>query len=338
VLPVTLAQSIVGAGTVVCAGLLAADLFGERAAILAAAATALYPYYVVHDTALQETGLFTLLTLVSVILLLRASRTGSLATAGAAGFVLAADVLTRATILPFAAFAPIWLVASGPRTRRSWWAAAACTGALAALVSPWLLRSYSLFGSPVLVTETGMQLWRGNNRHAFEHYPVESMDVDAAAAVQDLTAADRLEIESLSPNEAIVDRWFFRKGVEFIASRPVTAARNGARKVLAAFSWIPSPRGSGWRTAAHALSYGPVMVLGISGMIRSRHAWRTHGLVYMLFLSFGAVTAVFYAHTSHRVFLDVYWIVYAAWFVDERLSVGGRQTAPSASKSGTEAR
>jgi hypothetical protein len=331
VLPVTLGQSIVGAGTVVCVGLLAADLFGHRSAILAAMATAVYPYYVVHDTALQETGLFTLLTLISVLLLLRASRTGSLAIASAAGIVLAADVLTRATILPFATFAPIWLAVAGPRTRRARWTAAVCAAALAATVSPWLLRSYRLFGSPVLVTETGTALWRGNNPHVFEHYPAESIDVDAAAAVQGLTAADRVEIEALGPNEASVDRWFFRRGVEFIASRPGTAAANGARKILTAFSWIPSPHGNPWRTAVHALSYGPVMLLGIIGMVQSRHSWRTHGLIYALFLSFVAVTATFYAHTSHRAFLDVYWIVYAAWFVDDRLSVWPRQIAPGAS-------
>jgi hypothetical protein len=70
------------------------------------------------------------------------------------------------------------------------------------------------------------------------------------------------------------------------------------------------------------------MALGVIGMVRSRHAWRTHSLIYALFFSFVAVTAVFYAHTSHRAFLDVYWIVYAAWFVDDRLSIWRRQITP----------
>jgi hypothetical protein len=35
-------------------------------------------------------------------------------------------------------------------------------------------------------------------------------------------------------------------------------------------------------------------------------------VIHLLFLSFIAVTAVFYAQTSHRSFLDVYWIVFAA--------------------------
>ena len=71
-LPVVVAQSLIGAGTVGCAALLALEMFGPSAAVIAAGITAVYPYYVVHDTAMQETSLFTLLTLVSVILLRRA--------------------------------------------------------------------------------------------------------------------------------------------------------------------------------------------------------------------------------------------------------------------------
>jgi Dolichyl-phosphate-mannose-protein mannosyltransferase len=74
---VLVAQSLVGAATALCAGLLAREMFDDRVALVAAALTAVYPYYVVHDTALQETALFTFLTLLSVILLLRTARTGS---------------------------------------------------------------------------------------------------------------------------------------------------------------------------------------------------------------------------------------------------------------------
>jgi len=54
-------------------------------------------------------GLFTFLTLVSVLLLLRTAREGNLATSAAAGLILGLDVLTRATIAPFGLLAPFWL-------------------------------------------------------------------------------------------------------------------------------------------------------------------------------------------------------------------------------------
>jgi hypothetical protein len=69
-LPVLVAQSLIGAGTVWCAAMLAREMFGNTAAIIAAILTAIYPYYVVHDTALQETSLYTFLLTLAVLLLL----------------------------------------------------------------------------------------------------------------------------------------------------------------------------------------------------------------------------------------------------------------------------
>ena len=95
-------QALMGAGTVLLAYLIGKHLFGSSTGLLASLITALYPYYVVHDTALQETGMFTFLTALSVFLLLRARRSASLAHWILAGFALGAAVLTRQTLLPFA--------------------------------------------------------------------------------------------------------------------------------------------------------------------------------------------------------------------------------------------
>jgi hypothetical protein len=74
----------------------------SAAAIIAATITALYPYYVVHDTALQETSLYTFVTALAVLLLLRARRSGSGVMARCACLTLGAAVLTRADPAPFA--------------------------------------------------------------------------------------------------------------------------------------------------------------------------------------------------------------------------------------------
>jgi 4-amino-4-deoxy-L-arabinose transferase-like glycosyltransferase len=63
---VVLPQALFGATTVAFAYLIGKWLFGERAALLSEALTAIYPYYVVHDTALEKTSLVTMLTAISV--------------------------------------------------------------------------------------------------------------------------------------------------------------------------------------------------------------------------------------------------------------------------------
>lgn len=199
-LPILLAESLIGAATVLWAAWLAREMFGPSAAILAAGITALYPYYVIHNTALQETSLFTLLTLSAVIVLRRAAQTGSVAFAAGSGLILGLDILTRSTIAPFAAICPVWLVW---RTRASMATAirqgALCALMFTAIVSPWLWRNYKLTGVPTLATEAGTERWNGNNAILFRHYPEESSDISKGEAFDALTPDDRRQLDQSAP-------------------------------------------------------------------------------------------------------------------------------------------
>ncbi len=309
--PIAITQSLIGAGTTFCAALLARQMFrgpaAARAATLAAAITAVYPYYVVHDTAMQETSLFTLLTLGAVVLLRQTAQTAKPTPGAFAGLLLGLDVLTRATIAPFALAAPLWLVWR-KRTR----AGVVCAFLLVLTVAPWLWRNYRLFGTATLSTETGVEMWNGNNGFLFSHYPEEGSDLSKAEALEALSLPDRQYLDGIANDEERTNRWFFHRALEYMKSHPGQTAIDGLRKNAAAFCWLPSPR-HGWASnLVYAMSYGPVMLAGLWGMWRRRSCWRLDSLVYVLFAAFVMVTAVFWAHTSHRVYLDVYWIVFAA--------------------------
>ena len=87
-------------------------------------------------------------------------------------------------------------------------------------------------------------------------------------------------------------RWFSeaRRGVLFIAEpSPQFVANSGVSLVI----WNGDD-------------------FGLLGMWTGRQEWREHLIFYALFATFAAVTAIFYGHTSYRVYLDVYWIVFAA--------------------------
>jgi 4-amino-4-deoxy-L-arabinose transferase-like glycosyltransferase len=309
--PILIAQSLIGAGTAICAAMLARQMFcgptAGKAATLAAAITAIYPYYVVHDTAMQETALFTLLTLIAALLARQTARTGALTPAAICGLMLGLDVLTRAPIALFALIVPIWLI-----VRKRTAAALLCALLLALTVSPWLWRSYKLTGEPMLTTESGLELWNGNNDILFRYYPRESVDVSIHAHLGALTAEDQRELSQLGGNEALIDHWFLHKGLAYIRAHPWLTFTNGLRKIAATFDWLPTPRRSLGRSLLHAFSYGPVMALGLWGMWRRRSQWREDSLVYLMFAQFIVITAVYFGQTNHRVYLDVYWIVFAA--------------------------
>ena len=309
--PIAIAESIIGAGTVICAALLARRMFdgrtGQTAAVLAAAITAIYPYYVVHDTALQETSLFTLLTLVAVLLALRVACDGSLLPAATCGLVLGLDVLTRSPIAPFALLVPIWLMA-----RRRVLPGLLCALVLGLTVLPWVWRNHELTGEAVLTTEAGFELWNGNNAMLFRYYPMQSVDVSINAHVDALSAQDQSELAHLGDNEAAIDHWYQQKALAYIRAHPWLTITNGFRKIGATLDWLPTPRRSLTQTLAHAFSFGPVMVLGLWGMWKHRSHWRDDSLIYLLFAQFLIVTAVYFGQTNHRVFLDIYWIVFGA--------------------------
>src|SRR5262249_49155199 len=279
--PIVLSQSLIGAGTAFFAGLLARELFGSVAAIIAATMAAFYPYYVVHDTALQETSLYTFLTILAVFLLLRARRSGSGITAGCAGLALGIAVLTRANLAPFALLAPLCLgVPAQCRTapwRQGIGAALICLAVLALTVSPWLLRSLRLEGTVTLSTQTGFFLWVGNNPYTFSYYPTESIDRSQRAALEALSPADQAQIGALaSRGEAAVDHFFGQRGLEYMREHPWQTLSGGLRKLGAAFDLLPSPRRDALRNLVHALSYGLVMALGLWGMWSERQNWREH--------------------------------------------------------------
>jgi 4-amino-4-deoxy-L-arabinose transferase-like glycosyltransferase len=316
-------QALMGAGTVLCAYLIGGELFGKVTGLLAGSITALYPYYIVHDTALQETGLFTFLTALAVFALLRAKRSGSWMVWASAGICLGAAVLTRQTLAPFAVVAIVWIgIQSGqPRFRRCGIVALA----FAWTAGPWVVRNALVIGSPVLTSEGGRQLWNANNTKTFSHYPDESIDRSADEAFDAFTVEDRRELDSLGGNEIDESRWFQRKGIAYIEAHPGATLRAAGRKLQAAFSWRFNPVREPLVQTVYLLSYMPILMLGVIGMVLSWRRWKELSVIYLLFLTFAAVTAVFFAHTSHRSYLDVYLIVFSAHAIHQAVS----RTIPS---------
>jgi hypothetical protein len=83
------------------------------------------------------------------------------------------------------------------------------------------------------------------------------------------------------------------------------------RKLDAAFSWRLNPFREPLAQAAYSIAYVPVAILGLVGMFLAYRRPEVI-LIGMMFIVFICVTAVFWAHTSHRSYLDVYLIVFAA--------------------------
>lgn len=310
-------EALFGAGTAWCAFLIGREIFDQRVGLLACAMTALYPYYVMHDTALQDTGLMTFLTALSVYLLLRARRLNGNFDWFFPGISLGTIALLRDSGVPVIAVGLLWCLVWG--ASGTVFAVLRKTAILALAVllilGPWLVETYRLTGIPVITVRNGIALWTGNNPYTFSHYPAESIDRSRTEAFRNLSAADQTELNRLRNDASAMSTWYYHRALEFISAHPALVADGALRKIAAAFSWRLNPLRERLAQILYFIGYVPIAVLGIIGMILTGPR-REVILIAMLFLAFIVVTAVFWAHTSHRTYLDIYWIIFTAAVIE----------------------
>lgn len=149
------------------------------------------------------------------------------------GAVFGACALCRPTIWPVVGLAAFWLLWRSRRTRgrgrELLWAGTVASLALAAVVSPWVLRNWKLLGSPVLTTtHGGYTLLLGNNEAYFQQVAARPLmeewqdrrpDRFQRAWFRDLVADMSREIGP-GADEMVQDRWMYRRAWRDIAGEP----------------------------------------------------------------------------------------------------------------------
>ncbi|MBM4016296.1 MAG: glycosyltransferase family 39 protein [Planctomycetes bacterium] len=250
------------------AGLLAGELFGRRAALLAALALALLPnhfYYAQHFLSEVPYGAVIALCCWFGVRTLKRLEAGSawLLPALLTGLAFGAALLTR----PQVAFAgPVVLLGallSPPAQRGVRVRAVVVVGiASALLLLPWMARNQLLLGRPTLTTIGGFTFWGANNgviaadpERVGSWMPVDTL-VDAA--------------HPLGDDEIANDAATWRYGREWLAANPGEIPRLLVMKLGRHFSaFRPTPnRAVYWSFAAGWLLVAPLVLLGL------RRTWR----------------------------------------------------------------
>ncbi|MEQ1730286.1 MAG: glycosyltransferase family 39 protein [Vicinamibacterales bacterium] len=311
-------QAACGAALVGVAWVLAHDLFGARAGLAAAVLTAVSPYAVVHDTAMQETVFVNLLIALSVPALLRARR-GSDSDGGntwgwlASGTLLALAVLATARVALLLPAAGLWSVFSA----RASWRVALRQSLLLALpaaliLGAWVVRNNAVVGAPVLTTESGESFWAANNEQTFDFLPDRSIDLAATQSYESLSADVSARLEALDGREVERDRVLSALGWAYVVSHPGLVARRAVLKMWFAARGTLSPARGPVQSLGYAVFFVPVHLMAGLGLIRSwRRGWE-YRLVPSLLGGFFVTTAIYWAHTSHKSVIDVFLFVYAA--------------------------
>lgn len=299
---VVMLGSTAGAATCVLTYLLGRRLFSEGVGLVAGAYAAIYPYFVWHDSVLQETALLTCVVLAAMYAL-----TGERPGLGA-GVLLASAVLTKATLALFAMLAVGWVF-----WRHGWRRGLLVALSLGLLVGGWMLRTWRVTGSPMLYSNTGFAWWTIHHPRAFEVFPQRSIDDVTLTQWGDLDDVDRRALDQLQDAHGIArSRWFWQKGWEFIASDPARALRQAVEKIWIAFSPVFSPAKGTAFEILYAVMYAPLSLLTPLGIWWTRQRWRDLLPLYLLLGAFAISCALFWGHTSHRMLVEPYLMLFAS--------------------------
>jgi 4-amino-4-deoxy-L-arabinose transferase-like glycosyltransferase len=151
----------VGAGIVVCAGLLARRAGGERAGLIAATIAALYPVYVALDGSLMSEPPYALGVAICMVLAFRVLDAPSLRRAALLGLAIGLTVLVRGEALGLLVVlaVPAVLAVGERRVTRL---ALVWVVALV-VVAPWCIRNATTFDRPMLVSSEDGPVIAGAN-------------------------------------------------------------------------------------------------------------------------------------------------------------------------------
>ncbi|MCX6907727.1 MAG: glycosyltransferase family 39 protein [Verrucomicrobia bacterium] len=285
----------------------------ERASLWAAAAAAVYPAYIYAAGALFPLTVFTTALLAGTLGLLRVYNGGGWGAVLLAGTGLGAGTLTIPYLAPAMLLAVLWL-------GRGRWRKALGVAAVALLiVSPWPLRNWAVFGEPVMGTQQWINFWLGNNPHATATTGSEGWMLRRERNVW-VPYRDSLRADELG-----ADRLLRESALRYVAEHPARTAWLWLKKGLNLFRLWPATETQNahttWTTKLlGAISFGPVLALGVLGWWRGGLDRRRAAVVAIYFATFVAVAAVTISKDRFRMPLDVYLMIFAAVAVERWLA------------------
>ncbi|MFN3656964.1 MAG: hypothetical protein ACK4UO_06890 [Pseudolabrys sp.] len=279
----------------------------ETAAFIAACIAALYPFLLFYQGLLLSETLFNTFLLGALAALYawqaRGARIGGLLVLACALF--AAATLTKATLTvlpPLLIAVTAWTAGLAWRRIIAVLLAAACL--YAAFLSPWWIRNAAVLGSFVpFTTSSAQNLYLGNNPENLEGGIDWSRDVEPEVAARLLAM----------PDEVARQRAFGARATAYIKEHPAAFLDVAAKKFVRFWNIIPNaPEFRGIYAVVSAVSFGPVLLLALIGLVRLARQWRLLVPIVIVIGYFTAVHTVTIASLRYRLPVEPLLIVLAA--------------------------
>ncbi|NLF63319.1 MAG: glycosyltransferase family 39 protein [Chloroflexi bacterium] len=296
--------------------LLGKRVAGSSAGLAAAALTAVYVYFVYYGGTLMTEAFYIaglLASLYLVLLLADAEGKGQWRWALALGLVLGATILLRQLFMLVVPFLFLWL----------WWvryrrgqrlpvAATLLAGAVVAvMILPFTIWNYARFDSFVLLnTNAGYAFYMSN--HPVYGTRFEPILSEQVGGYQQLIPED---VQLL--DEAAMDRFFLRRGLEFVREDPGRYVLLSLSRIPVYFTFWPSAGSGMISNLSRVASFGLMWPFMLAGMVivllRQRAAILSHPAAPLLLFAavYTGIHVLSWALIRYRLPVDAVMLVFA---------------------------
>jgi 4-amino-4-deoxy-L-arabinose transferase-like glycosyltransferase len=298
--------ALVGVGACFAVFRLGNVLFGRQVGLWAGLLAAVNPLWALFAAVPMTESVAILLYPVLVLWCLHLRQDPSIRNATIMGLLLGVTALNKATILPFAPFWAIWVfIVLAPRWRRALSVVCVTAAVCTAVILPWTVRNYRLFGRLIPISlQAGHSMYEANN--PYTEYALERVErgetwLNDPRYGGPLTGLSQLEVEDKGRELALA----------FMRGNPGLSIEFAWRR-LCVF-W-----GSYNSFAHRAFWYfvGPLFAIGFLLVWKARfREWRELFIPSFLILQTMSLVALFPSMPRYRVPIEPFVLVFAAYTI-----------------------
>jgi 4-amino-4-deoxy-L-arabinose transferase-like glycosyltransferase len=293
-----LVRRIGGIPTFQASSLPASNSRWQAVALVAAAITAGYAYFVYYSATLMTEGLYLVAIAASLSLTLGLAARPSLRRWLAWSVAVTMTSLLRQVFMPMAGLLFLYVLWHARRQVKVRHVVLA--GALAAaLILPWTVRNYLAFDRFLLLnSQAGQVLWNAN-------HPSLGTDFDAAAMFAippDLKGANEVDLS----NELM------RRGLREIAANPGRFLWLSLDRLSIFFIFYPMRQSAPFSNVARTASFGVCLPFILAGLLLSLREWRRWTLLYLFIAAYTFIHVISWVQIRYRMPVDVALVPFAA--------------------------
>jgi len=321
-LTVKIIQGALGAATAGLTFLLAREIFGKVAGLIAGFIAAMYVPFIFYDSSILFPVLATLLNTAMLYFLYRGVLRGGEANYLVAGLLAGLSAAGNASVLAFGPLAVGFILLHGkaPLRRRVRKAAVFVVG-VALVVTPITIRNAVLGKDFVpLTSNAGLNLYIGNSERSTGAY-VKPLELDVYKDPEGEAIAEAAMGRNLKPSE--VSAYWRDRALDYIGANPGAFASNLLRKAF--YFWsvyevpqiehLPFEKRYSWLLRIPSPSFGMICPLGILGMILALRKRKEAWLLLLFMLAYSSTIVAFFVVARYRLPMVPALMVFASYTV-----------------------